>query len=203
MLALVMHAFPLSSARHHLVRQIVIWVLACALPINSISTVLLHLLGTQHSHSISSADADMTIGSTLSVRSMMRAIVGDGAMDLIDAYHAHEQHLRAPDALRRHGALPLQAHGMTEQEHAHAHSMLQRHHHDPADGTVIVLGEKETGHDGAGSASSFDASSAFPLPSTLMSARATFSTVAPVWPNHAITAWHNHVSAPLERPPRG
>jgi hypothetical protein len=188
-----MHALPVQFARHHFFRQLVIWALACALPINSISTVLSHLLGSQHRHSISVLAADMTPG--LNVHSLIQALVGDDAMDMIDAYHAHEQSLRPPE--------PAAVHGMTAQEHAHAHSLFQRHHHDPTDGTVVAIGEKDPGQDVPGGASSVDASGAFPLPSTWMSARLVPSATAQVWPGQAITAWHNHVSAPLERPPRG
>lgn len=187
-----MHAVLFQLVRHRLLRQLVACVLVCALPMNSMSSVLLNVLGPQHRHSTPAHGGGIDAGVGLDVHSIIRAVVGEEAMGLIDAHHAREQvSLAAPP------------HAMTEQEHAHAHSLFQRHHHNPSDGTVIALGERETGQGAANGFNGIDAGSAFPLPAVVPSLSVAPAATGSVWRGQAITAWHDHVSAPLEKPPRG
>ena len=222
-----MRAQSLHQFRQSLLRQIVVWALIFALPVNGLSNMLLSVLGPEHRHATQVQHGEEDTEAIPFWSSMVSSVVGGGAMGIIDRFHAHqhsaprlpvssdfhshllgpgEQDLLAPDP-NAHliaqapkaapDAAPVHAH-----PHVHAHGGFERHRHDPRDGSVIPIGPTDTGHDGPGTAqASLDFSGSLPIP---------FATPVPVmvmvggrsaWSGSNTPAWQSQVSSPLDRPP--
>lgn len=187
----------LDFVSFRLMRQMVIWALAIALPVNSMSAVLTLVLGAQHRHTSSEPEG----AASWSLRPIIGAIVGDEAMSLIDTYHARESALRLA-AAPQHAEVAQHAHHTHDpSRHVHAHNAFERHVHDPSDGSVIALGSHDTGSDAAHSSGSLDIGNSCPIPAAQMAAAFVPDHATTVWLDRALSTWCSHVSAPLERPP--
>ena len=168
-------------AHRSLPRLALIWVLAVALPVHGLSGLLAQMLGAEHRHA---AVAQPGEEGAWNPKRWLRAVIGDGAMDLIDA--VHEQQRGGP--MRLPVAQAPEVHAPAAAGHVHAHGLFQRHHHDAADGSVVSLGVKESGQDAPGGAAASDlGSSPFLLP---------VAPAAAAWiPGDATTAWHHAAAA--------
>jgi hypothetical protein len=198
-----MRPSPFHFANTRLLRQLIVWVLVLALPLNSLSTVLTHLLGAAHSHG-GSEPVVMNASSSWSPRELLRAVVGNGAMALIDGAHLRERGLQVPaHFVFESDAHSLEhQHGTGDQVHTHLHGMFERHFHDPSDGSVVVLGAKASGQDAPGNSHGIDEGSVALLPLATLTPMLYFAQCGSVWLHGIRMAWRSHVTAPLERPPR-
>lgn len=163
---------PVRFAHHLVLRQLLVWVLVVALPINSISNLLTQMLGAAHRYS--------------AVTPMMEATpIVDTSILLTEPAHKH------PHGEATHPHL-----------HAHAHMMFERHVHPPSDDSVIALGSKESGQDGPGHANSMnDTAGLHGLRQALPAPEWLPMVLHAGWPRYAAMAWRSHIVAPLERPP--
>lgn len=182
-------------AHRSLPRLALIWVLAVALPVHGLSGLLAQMLGAEHRHA-AVAQADEEGG--WSPKRWLRAVIGNGAMDLIDA--VHEQQRGGP--MRLPVAKAPKAHAPAAPAHVHTHGLFERHHHDAADGSVVSLGAKESGQDVPGGAAASDLGSPFLLPVAPAAAAWMPGDAAISWRHAAAAAWRSHASTPPEPPPR-
>ncbi|RTL29738.1 MAG: hypothetical protein EKK47_12630 [Burkholderiales bacterium] len=188
----------LHRCRTSLMRLVVVWVVVLTLPINGLSSVLLSVLGPQHSHH--TRHAAVVDGAGWSIRGMIESVIGAGAMDIIDEVHArqHKGALPVRSALASSHRLHV-----SDDQHVHSHDGLQRHRHDARDGSVIPVGPSESGHDAPGGASAgLGISGALPIPASAVLAAPVSGVAREVWDIVHPFPWRSHVSAPMERPPR-
>ncbi len=168
-----MYAYPVRFAHHQVLRQLLVWVLVLALPVNSISNLLTQILGAAHRHS---AVAPM----------LEDAPIIDSSSLLTEPAHDHPHGEAVPPHL-----------------HAHAHMMFERHFHQPSDDSVIALGSKKPGQDGPSHVTSMnDSAGMHGLHQALSGPVWMPVALRTGWARYAPVAWHSHVSAPPEHPPR-
>lgn len=201
-----MRAHAFAHLRQSFLRRVTVWVLVLALPINGLSNMLLQILGPQHHHVAAPA--------SWSLHTVLEEVIGQQAMAIIDAVHARQQQGPQDTPVRVSSAdfYPyVQAHEVDTPSdahphphpHVHTHGAFERHHHDSQDGSVVPTGPTGTGHDGPGSAqTSLDISAASPIPFITSIAVLMAAAGPATWDGPVAARWHDHVSAPLERPPR-
>ena len=169
-------------------RPILVWVLALALPVNGVSTLTNLLLGASHRH-VSVAPGNSGLG-TASLpqqwHELLRTVLGNEAMSLIDAHHGRlaQTSLQAAQAA----------------QHAHLHDTFQRHLHDPMDGSVVALGDKGSSQEASGTQTADTSSPQWMPPDAAV--QWLSSWVLTVWPDAQERGHAGHVPLLLERPPK-
>lgn len=167
-----MLAFPARFARQHILHHLLVWVLVVALPINGVSSLLAQMLGAQHRHAQIVPEAERN------------AVIDTTGLSPYPSHHHTPNELSHPHL------------------HAHAHMMFERHVHEPADGTVLALGAKDSGQDGPGQTNGLsDTMSLQGLRDGLNAPEWIPVVLRAGWPLYAALAWHSHIVPPLERPP--
>lgn len=227
----------LHIARLACLRQILICVLAFALPVQGMSAMLVQVMGAMHRHTSQQqldTPPDCATVSAWGLRSGLRLlatrIAGEGTLALLDASHAREAAHQFDTAAHASGGAhftdadvrmvamqrdadpqdiaastvePPQASAAAAEAHQHAHDTFQRHIHNTADGSVVVLGQQSAGSDSPSMSSAIDAGSGtFTLPAILTAMLITPMVSTVTWRRFVPHLWHNHVNAPLERPPQ-
>ncbi|MDO9237677.1 MAG: hypothetical protein Q7U28_16790 [Aquabacterium sp.] len=198
-----MRLCPFHFANTRLLRQMIVWALVVALPINSISTVLTSILGASHRHAGTEA-FDTGTSSSWSARELLRAVVGNETLALIDGAHLRERGLRMPAHLAVEADMHPHEHqhGPADHGHTHLHGMFERHFHDPSDESVVVMGVKESGQSAPGHTHGVDEGCVVLLPLAVMIPALMLAQGCSAWQQAKRVAWRSHVDAPLERPPR-
>ena len=191
----------LQRLRLACLRQTLVWALALALPVQSVSWVLLQAMGPTHWHTVSAPSSALSVDGTphqadaFDIATALRARVADLAgprlLALIEGRHTHGH------AGHHHHARP-EAHDL-----GHGHDTFQRHAHAPDDDRVQALGATTGSAEAATQAHTLDAGGASgPMPQAWGDPHPAQAT-AVAWPLTPAKAWHSHLSAPPERPPRG
>ncbi|WP_077033512.1 hypothetical protein [Pelomonas sp. KK5] len=184
-------------------RSATLLVLVLALLVYGCSSTLLRMVGPTHRHATPALMAVAGPSLLASASSLLR--------------HWHEQargQQQQQQQRMRTAALELALQQLDDPRHArqhtqglphahvHEHAALERHFHDPDDGSVIALegGTAQAALDGLASAAALGSAMLhFALPAALLVPPAPGRRGT--WPRPARHAWHSAIPRPAERPP--
>jgi hypothetical protein len=182
-------------------RQTLVWALALALPVQSVSWVLLQAMGPTHWHTVSAPPSVPAVDGmprqsdaadiAWALRARVADLAGPRLLALLEGQHTHGlEHGHGGDGGHDH-------HGH------HGHDNFQRHAHAPNDDSVQALGATTGSAEAAAQAHTLDAGGASgPMPHGWGDPHPAQATEV-AWPLTQAAAWRSHLSAPPERPPRG
>lgn len=190
------------------VRRPLIWIMVIALLVYGQSSSIVQMLGPAHRHAVVAAPgATPWFDTVAAVFQDIRTWRGHLHERLLpdEAVHGHRHsgpllpshaHATRASEVHVHGA------GVPQHAHMHFHSVLQRHHHDPVDPSVVTL--DRDGPDSLAEAAAQAGAGSASLTLGLATAMTVPSPVATVvaWNREAPARWADALPQLLERPPR-